>query len=244
MPIPTSTQKLKIVSIFRTLDGEVTKGGPLNWSTFIRFGGCNLRCWKSSGFCDAPHSLRLDYPYRQYELGEAIAAATRFKTNRFTITGGEPLLQRTGCVSLATHLPGFVSLETSGSLEITSTELNAFGCIIMDLKPPSTEMDRKNEMSNMAVLRKQDYVKFVLSDRLDFDWACWAIQTFPTQAKVAMGPRHGLLDPTDIIKWMEEKELFDVQLNLQLHKYIFKQPEPFYKTLNDVPVLTMIEREV
>lgn len=239
---------MKIISIFRTIDGEVTYRGPWGWSTFVRLGWCNLRCWKSTGFCDAPHSLvkESDF-YQNLSLREVVNRILELKTPRVTITGGEPLLQANDVYDLAARLYDLgkiVTLETSGSLQFKTADLQDFHSVIMDVKCPSTEMDKSNKPLNMGQLRHRDYVKFVIEDRNDYHFALDYVDKHPTKAIVAFGPRWDYLPPYAIAKWLEEDERFDIQLNLQSHKYIWPNcdPSPVQK-LEDVDVESILAKE-
>lgn len=244
---PLPDVKLKVASIFRTVDGEVTHKGAWHWTTFVRLGMCNLRCWKSSGFCDAPHTLDMKFPYPELTLEEIYSDIDAKKTARVTFTGGEPLLQRDGLVLLSNELLdlGYITtLETSGSIELGCTTVDAFTSIIMDVKPPSTEMDRQNKIINMKCLRPQDFVKFVIQDRADFTWSLEYLRNAPTVAQVAFGPRWGYLEPVQILKWIEDIGRFDIMLNVQSHKYFWPSchPDPV-ETLQQVDFLKQVELE-
>jgi 7-carboxy-7-deazaguanine synthase len=190
--------------------------------------------------------LDSSYPYPELSVTDIAAKVRQFGTPKATITGGEPLLQRSGVFSLAGRLDAYgipSTLETSGSITIAYRDVKRFSSVIMDLKPPSTEMVKKNCYDNLAALRKQDYVKFVLSDRADFDWMFEILERETTEAQIACGPRFGVLSPTEVVKWLEDAGMFHVQLNVQLHKYIFPHTEPYYKDLKDVDYAKEISLE-
>lgn len=240
--------KLKIVSIFLTIDGEVTLGGALQWSTFIRFGGCNLRCWKSTGFCDAPHSLSIRYPYPEWDLNDVVKTVqSHSPCRRVTITGGEPMLQAFGACTLSSRLRDLgylVSIETSGSIEMSDCEIGAFDCVIMDVKPPSTEMDKLNKAVNMGRLRPHDFVKFVLQDKADFYWALEYLRLNPTDGRIAFGPRYNYLQASELVEWLRNERRFDIQLNLQMHKSIWPECHPIpVESLKEVDVHSEIAKE-
>ncbi len=248
MPEPT----IKLSSIFTTLDGEVTTGGPLQWSTFIRTGGCPLRCWKSSGFCDAPHTLSMTYPYKEVAVDDIIARVKRERVRRVTITGGEPMVQAAAVCTLARQLRDLgihVSLETSGSVEMLQDHIDSFNCIVLDVKPPSTEMDRFMEWDTVERLRILDYVKAVVESRDDFDWFLTKMREHTVSSRIAIGPRMGpdgpMVAPAEIVEWMRESSLFHWRLNLQLHKYIWPKSVTLpLKTLKNIDPAEYIEKEV
>lgn len=250
MPLRTKSLpdiKLKVASIFRTVDGEVTAKGPWHWTTFVRLGMCNLRCWKSSGFCDAPHTLDMKYPYPQMTLEEIYLDIDAKKTARVTFTGGEPLLQKEGLVLLSNELLdlGYITtLETSGSIGMPCSIVDSFTSIIMDVKPPSTEMHKNNITENMKQLRPQDFVKFVIQDRADFEWSILYLKSHPTVAQVAFGPRWGFLEPAKLLGWIERIERFEIMLNVQSHKWFWPEchPDPV-ETLQQVDFEKQVELE-
>jgi len=246
---------IPIVKIFRTLDGEVTFGGPLQWTVFVRTAGCPLRCWKSSGFCDAPHTLDLklhDWPeYGPADLTEMILAASR-GIRRVTITGGEPLMWRRDVVGLAGRLQDegcFVVLETSGSVGLTAKEMEFFTCIVCDIKTPTTEESEKMDWDFVERLRPTDKLKAVVETLEDLDWVREKMREHHSSAQVCVGPRwgtHGLpgLEPALIVDWMDRKGRYTWRLNLQLHKYIWPEchPQPVDK-LEEVDHARQVEIE-
>jgi 7-carboxy-7-deazaguanine synthase len=241
---------LKIANIFNTLDGEVSFSGPLHWSTFIRLGGCNLRCWKSSGYCDAPHTLDLSYPYRKMTIAEIQGELIKYlPCKRATITGGEPLLQLDALYELALSLRrlGYLlTLETSGSVYMTLLQMHPFASIIADLKPPSTEMSKMNCDKLFIMLRREDYIKVVLENRQDYDWAVEYLKSIEIigaipgvdAPQIAFGPRWGYLEPRVIAEWLREDKLYNIMLNMQLHKYIWSEA-----ITPSTPDLKTIDRE-
>jgi 7-carboxy-7-deazaguanine synthase len=242
--------KLKIANIFLTLDGECTWGGPLQYSTFIRTGGCNLRCWKSSGYCDAPGTLDINYPYQELSIPEIVSRVIgNLPCKRVTITGGEPLLQKKEVCELAKELQQIkyhVSLETSGSIDLSQYSTNYFNSIIADLKPPSTEMDKRNCKGLFKKLGSQDFIKVVIQNREDYDWALSYIYNLQlseysehTTPNIAFGPRWGFLEPRELESWLRRDKRFNIRLNLQLHKYIW--PESITPLTQDLKVLNREE---
>src|SRR5204863_9718802 len=88
------------------------------------------------------------------------------------ITGGEPLLQAREVIPLMQRLldDGYtVLLETSGERPLTEvpTEVHK----IVDVKCPHSGEADTFRMENLDWLTSRDEVKFVISDRADYDFA-------------------------------------------------------------------------
>lgn len=218
---------LKVSSIFLSVDGECAVGGPLQWSVFVRLHGCNLRCWKDSGFCDTLHAVDPDAPFQELWVDEVVEMVQAFcPCERVTITGGEPLVQKAEVLELvrALHLDHHpISLETNGSFCLVPVEVALFDCVIMDLKLPSSKMTDHMSPSAFTALREYDYIKCVISDRKDYLWALDFLERVPASAKVAFGPKYGVIEPRQILAWLQEDKLFHIRLNMQLHKYIWPE---------------------
>ena len=252
---------MKVVSIFTSLDGEVTHGGPLQWATFVRLAGCNLRCYADQGHCDAPHALLADRPeHQELSVGEVVNDVIRRGPSRVTITGGEPLLQKEEVLQLGTRLTSrhhSVTLETNGSiaLEPILEELkDAFDCIVMDLKCPSTGSSDNMVLDNLGYLRRGDYVKAVIKDDEDLVWLQERLNEVPhCLAKIAIGPMMDGpdavgLDAQELVDWMSRRYRFSWRLNLQLHKIIWPMTAARcsggYTDLNEVDYARYRELEI
>jgi len=176
-----------VQNIFVSVEGETTLGGPLQWTTFVRFKGCNLRCWKDSGGCDAPEALdgRVEYACEE-QTPEKFASHIVWGMKighypkRLTLTGGEPLLQEEDLLEFV-HLvredvlgPVEVCLETNGSVPLSEVVCKVMDCIIMDLKPPSSGESEHVCWENLQRLEPEDFVKVVVSTVEDLEWAAKA----------------------------------------------------------------------
>jgi 7-carboxy-7-deazaguanine synthase len=79
------------------------------------------------------------------------------------------------------------------------------------------------DWDNLSRLRPHDEVKFVVKDRLDFEYARETIATHQLAARVAaihLSPVHGVLDPKTLAEWVLAERL-PVRVQLQLHKFIW-----------------------
>ena len=94
------------------------------------------------------------------------------------MTGGEPLLQNEtpGLCSLLADKGFIVLLETNGSISIKNVDQRV--CRILDLKCPGSGMDAHMDFKNIGYLTARDEVKFVISDRNDFQWALAIIKRY------------------------------------------------------------------
>lgn len=206
-------ERLRITEIFYSLQGE---GRSVGWPTiFIRLTGCPLRC----GYCDTSYAFQGG---NWLFLDEIQKKVSFWKSRHVTVTGGEPLAQKP-CLTLLSLLcdAGYeVSLETSGALDISHVDSRVIR--VMDLKTPgSGEMDR-NLYDNIPHLTAQDQVKFVISDRHDYDWSVGQItqHNLASRCEVLFSPVHGRLDPRDLADWILADQLA-VRFQLQLHKILW-----------------------
>jgi 7-carboxy-7-deazaguanine synthase len=206
---------MKINEIFKSIQGESTFAG--HPCVFIRTTFCNLRC----RWCDTAYAF---FEGEEKTLDAIVKHVREFQTPLVEITGGEPLLQKE-VYPLATRLldEGFrVLIETGGSLPINLLDPRAI--VIMDLKPPSSGMSHTIDWRNIAWLKPQDEVKFVISDPNDFEWAKSVIAENPALNNRALhfSPVFGELEPRTLSEWIL-KENLPVRLNLQLHKLIWNK---------------------
>jgi 7-carboxy-7-deazaguanine synthase len=215
--MPNSVQidqtRLRITEIFYSLQGEsLTVGVP---TVFIRLTGCPLRC----GYCDT------EYAFQGGEwrtVAEILNEVANHQTHYVTVTGGEPLAQKS-CTVLLNSLcdAGYhVSLETSGALDVSAVDSRAVK--VMDLKTPgSGEVDR-NRYENLEFLSTHDQIKFVICDRRDYDWAKQQLTNFALSAKceILFSPSYGQLAPAQLAEWILQDHL-PVRFQLQLHKVLW-----------------------
>lgn len=207
------TKILRINEIFFSLQGESSRVGLP--TVFIRLTGCPLRC----GYCDTAYA---------FTGGENMSIATildkvsYFEPRYITVTGGEPLAQKT-CLTLLSTLcdAGYlVSLETSGALDISNVDPRVSK--VMDLKTPGSGEMEKNLWSNLEQLTQQDELKFVLCDEEDYQWAVETVKAHCLQQKcsILFSPVHGELDPATLAAWILRDNL-PVRLQMQMHKLLW-----------------------
>lgn len=152
------------------------------------------------------------------------------------ITGGEPMLQEREVVPLMRRLldTGYtVLIETSGERPLESVPKGVVK--IVDVKCPDSGAAASFRLENLDALDSQDEVKFVLSDRADYEFArdfvadhalarkVNAVLFSPAFRKDATGSRdasHCLLDPRTLTEWMLADNI-PARLSLQIHKFIW-----------------------
>jgi len=182
----------------------------------VRLAGCNLRC----SYCDTVHAWEGG---DDRDVAAVVAEARRARVQVVEITGGEPLLQE-GFVPLARELRDGcgcpVIVETNGSLDIGIVPDRV--AAIVDVKcPGSGECDRMRR-ENLEVLRGIDEVKFVVTDRDDFDWARRLIAETGLQRRcraVYLSPARDRLEPAELASWIVAENV-PARLQVQLHKLL------------------------
>ena len=83
-------------------------------------------------------------------------------------------------------------------------------------------MAGRNRWENLARLKPDDEVKFVLCDRADYEWARSVVEEYRlrVRCRVDFSPVAGRLDPAPLAAWMVEDRL-DVRFQLQLHQILW-----------------------
>ena len=210
-----ASPELDVCEIYQSIQGEGTCAGRR--CVFVRLAGCNLRC----SYCDTPHA-QSDEGADRMPVSDLLDAVTGYECPLVEVTGGEPLLQP-GTVHLLDRLvaaPYEVLLETNGSLDI--------GCVpsgvkrIVDVKTPGSGMADRNLWTNLECVTGDDEVKFVISDRNDYEWAVNVVHEHDLvgRATALFSPAHGRLEARRLAEWILDGRL-DVRLNLQLHRVIW-----------------------
>lgn len=204
---------LRVCEIFKSIQGESSFAGlPF---VIVRMTGCNLRC----SYCDTQYAWEEG---REIEIPDLIQLVRGFETEHVLLTGGEPLAQR-GSFELANRLASLnfiVLVETNGTMNISSLASNVVA--VMDIKCPGSQQTHMMNWDNISALRPTDEVKFVVSDRTDYEWAKEIISKHLAglPQRVLMSAVFGKLSASDLAGWILSDNL-RVRLQLQLHKYIW-----------------------
>jgi 7-carboxy-7-deazaguanine synthase len=76
---------------------------------------------------------------------------------------------------------------------------------------------------NLDQLSSRDEVKFVVSDRADFEYACDVVRRHDLSSRagaVLFSPTFGVMAPEELSRWILEAQV-PARLQLQLHKYVW-----------------------
>ena len=205
---------LKINEIFSSIQGESTYVGTP--CTLVRVAGCNLRCT----WCDTKYALEEG---KSIGVDAVLARVRELGCELVEITGGEPLLQE-AIYPLMTALVDddfAVLLETNGSIDLSKVPDEVTK--IMDVKCPSSGMSDRNVPKNLDFLGSRDEVKFVLADRVDYEWARHMVRTnrkLEHVRTIHFTPVFGKLELGMLADWILQDRL-PVRLGFQLHKIIW-----------------------
>lgn len=215
-------KKYKVAEIFTSINGEGSRAGEL--AVFIRLCGCNLRC----SYCDTMWANSEIVPHREMSAEEIRNAVLKTGVKNITLTGGEPLAapyvkELLDCLAEEKHLS--IEIETNGSMSIREFSVVKNRPIFtIDYKLPSSGMEDKMCLTdNLPFIEKKDCMKFVAGSEEDLVKAAEIIEKYNLTEKchVYLSPVFGKIDPAFMVEFMKEKNLNNVRLQLQLHKFIW-----------------------
>lgn len=202
----------RVNEIFYSIQGEASRSGMP--CIFIRFAGCDLSC----SYCDTTYAKTTGMTMTPKRIINSISA---YPCRNICLTGGEPLQQENlnTLVSMLLRKKYSVSIETNGCRNISKISRNVH--FVMDIKCPGSGQDKQNIFKNLDSLKKSDDVKFVVTDRQDYEWAGHLIRKKKLNDKfnVFLSPVHGNLKPEKLAEWLL-KDGLAARLQLQLHKLI------------------------
>jgi 7-carboxy-7-deazaguanine synthase len=210
---------LRITEIFHSVQGESTWAGQP--CTFVRLTGCPLRCT----WCDTAYAF---HGGERITLDAIVDRVKEIGTPLVEVTGGEPLAHPNAFVLVRQLLDaGFtVLVETSGAFDIEPVDQRAH--VIMDLKCPGSGEVARNRWENLDHLTGNDEIKFVVSDRVDYEWMVEVIRSRGLDERMKAGSLRALLvspvwqsmDFQQLAEWVLADRL-PVRYQIQLHKIIW-----------------------
>lgn len=210
-----------VVEMFVSINGEGIKAGQL--AVFVRLKGCNLNC----SYCDTKWANTVDAKSTPMTANEIYDKVKETKVRNVTITGGEPLW-RTGAKELLEIFANddklHIEIETNGSINLESfAKIDNRPSFTMDYKLPDSNMENKMNLDNFCILDKRDVVKFVAGSKKDLDRAREIIDKYDlvSRCNVYISPVFGEIELSDIVEYMKEYNMNDVNMQLQMHKFIW-----------------------
>jgi len=233
--------ELKVNEIYASIQGEGPHTGDA--TTFIRFGGCNLRCpgWGYGTLpdgtvvpgCDTIHAVYPEWRGTWPKMTQK-QIIDEIDTAMVTFTGGEPFIQpasKLEQLGMALSERGHtLEVFTNGTVEIPRwfTNLGDQSYIIMDFKLPGSGEFGKFYNLNLTGLREHDTIKFVCKDDVDVEKAVEMMAVFQnfTSAQFSMGvvwDSDSLSEGT--LASVIANEITEVSLNIQTHKHIWDPEE-------------------
>ena len=83
-------------------------------------------------------------------------------------------------------------------------------------------MEDKNLWTILDELNKEDEIKFVVGDKIDYQWTKKIVEKYQLNKKwtTLLSPVFEKLSLEELSKWILSDN-FDVRLQLQMHKYIW-----------------------
>ncbi|HEY5253327.1 MAG TPA: radical SAM protein [Acidobacteriaceae bacterium] len=218
-----------LIELYVSVQGESSFAGlPC---IFVRLAGCNLRC----SWCDSEYTFHGGQKFTLDQVEEKIATLAPVKLVEFT--GGEPMLQERELLPMMYRLldKGYtLMIETSGERPLAKVPKAVHK--IMDVKCPASGESGRFHLENLEALTSRDEVKFVISDRADYEFArdfiqqhdlaakCGQILLSPAFTKTPTSQRTSdncVLDPRLLVEWMLADHL-PARLSLQIHKFIWE----------------------
>ena len=150
---------MKVNEIFYSLQGEGHYTGTP--AVFVRFAGCNLRCW----FCDTDFEKG-----DEMSEDEIVEAVLQYPTRYVVLTGGEPTLQITASLCDKLHAHGlYLMMETNGTRPLPE------GCQIdwITCSPKLIDVEEGKLKIATIRLRHIDELKVVFEDSPTQDMALY-----------------------------------------------------------------------
>ncbi len=218
-----------LIETYKSVQGESSFAGlPC---IFVRLAGCNLRCT----WCDSEYTFKGGYKQSIEEVEQVIADLAPVRLVEFT--GGEPMLQAKELLPLMDRLLARdyeLMIETSGERPLADVPKAVHK--IMDVKCPGSGESERFHLPNLEALTERDEVKFVITDRRDYEFARDFVReyelaprvkdilfspAFTNRPSIERDASNCTMDPRRLVDWMLEDGV-PARLNLQIHKFIWE----------------------
>jgi 7-carboxy-7-deazaguanine synthase len=91
----------------------------------------------------------------------------------------------------------------------------------LDVKTPKSNEDKNNFWPNLANIKPNDEIKFVIQDYEDFSWSMGIIEKYQlNHNQILFSPVYNVLASEQLAEWILKHQL-NVRLQLQLHKILW-----------------------
>lgn len=204
---------VRVHEIFSSLQGEGRRTGRP--CIFIRLTGCHLRCV----YCDTEHAF---YDGEVRSVSDVVKDVLLQNIPFVLLTGGEPLLQNAAIPLLAALVNAGleVAVETSGA--VSTEKVPDEVSVILDVKTPASGENERMVWSNLTRLKKHDEVKFVLSSKEDYEYACLLLkkEKLDERCEVLFSPETSSLPAKDLADWIV-RDALPVRFQIQLHRFLW-----------------------
>lgn len=209
---------MRVVEKFVSINGEGLRSGEL--AVFIRFANCNLRC----SYCDTKYSF-INPIYTEESIDELVKYVKSTGVKNVTLTGGEPLIQneiKELMIELS-NIGNRIETETNGSINIAPYLNIPNVTFTLDYKLKGSGMEKYMDLTNYDLLRKNDVIKFVVSDYDDLEKTKEIIKKYDliNKANCLISPVWGRIEFEEIVNFLKDNKLNDVKMQLQIHKIIW-----------------------
>lgn len=209
---------MRVVEKFVSINGEGLRSGEL--AVFIRFANCNLRC----SYCDTKYSF-INPIYTEESIDELVKYVKSTGVKNVTLTGGEPLIQseiKELMIELS-NIGNRIEIETNGSINIAPYLNIPNVTFTLDYKLKGSGMEMYMDLTNYDLLRKNDVIKFVVSDYDDLEKTKEIIKKYDliNKANCLISPVWGRIEFEEIVNFLKDNKLNDVKMQLQIHKIIW-----------------------
>ncbi len=223
---------MEVVSIFKSINGEVCQWGQGSWAVFVRFFGCSAHCL----YCDTPYSWQEGLRVEDLSVQSIVNKIKMFNIKRVVLTGGEPLEQPIDQLILLIHqLQGLgyeISIETNGLQDMDNIMMHTSGLsLVADLKLPSAgkHVRSKVNLDRYSVLGPTDFIKCVISSTQDFKIALDSVAEINRKKlniskalpKIYFSPNTDSMPPFTLFSLMMHHAPSFIGFNFQIHKIIF-----------------------
>ncbi len=198
---------MRVVEKFISINGEGLRSGEL--AVFIRFANCNLRC----SYCDTKYSF-INPIYTEESIDEIVEYVKSTGVKNVTLTGGEPLIQneiKELMIELS-NIGNRIEIETNGSINIAPYLNIPNVTFTLDYKLKGSGMEMYMDLTNYDLLRKNDVIKFVVSDYDDLEKTKEIIKKYDliNKANCLISPVWGRIEFEEIVNFLKDNKLNEV----------------------------------